>query len=191
MNHSTPIVLDYWNFTVFLPTSVLVHLFTIIILSELYSHIVHNSAVKPHFQEVWINKAHQNFFRAFKAKPPAPTCLDNDQISNQIRRYCKADLYLSSLSLCASILQSAPLGQGASRLLQIFCLMRYGIWKALGPARAVALLSINRNSESNARVSWKGGTKSHTGFLSSAEKSSPLQIPKMINSSCGIINRSF
>lgn len=121
-------------------------------------------------QEVWINKALQNFFRAFKAKPPAPTCLDNDQISNQIRFYCKADLYLSSLSLCASILQSAPLGQGASRLLQIFCLMRYGIWKALGPARAVALLSINRNSESNARVSWKGGGQKATQVFWAQQK---------------------
>lgn len=66
---------------------------------------------------------------------------------------CVVGIYFSSLSLCANILQSAPLGQGASRLLQIFCLMRYGIWKALGPARAVALLSISRNSESTDRVS--------------------------------------
>lgn len=40
---------------------------------------------------------------------------------------CVVGIYFSSLSLCANILQSAPLGQGASRLLQIFCLMRYGI----------------------------------------------------------------
>lgn len=53
-------------------------------------------------------------------------CIDEP---DQMSRYACVllGIYLSSLSLCASILQSAPLGQGASRLLHIFCLMRYGI----------------------------------------------------------------
>lgn len=88
----------------------------------------------------------------------------SNQWSDKVLWWRTVNIYLSSLSLCASILQSAPLGQGASRLLQIFCLMRYGIWKALGPARAVALLSISINSVSTARVSWEKWSPQSTAF---------------------------
>eukprot|EP00061_Rhincodon_typus_P001824 g15887.t1 len=49
--------------------------------------------------------------------------------------------YLSKFSLCASNRQSFPLLFGASRLVQIFCLMEKGILKALGPTRVVTPLS--------------------------------------------------
>lgn len=65
--------------------------------------------------------------------------------------------HLSRWSFWARVRQSAPRLQGGSRLVMIFCRMRKGILKALGPTRAGTPPSLSRTSSSANLVSWEWG----------------------------------
>lgn len=70
---------------------------------------------------------------------------------------CPSPTHLSRWSFWARVRQSAPRLQGGSRLVMIFCRMRKGILKALGPTRAGSPPSLSRASSSANLVSWKWG----------------------------------
>lgn len=61
---------------------------------------------------------------------------------------CPSPRHLSRWSFWARVRQSAPRLQGGSRLVMIFCRMRKGILKALGPTRAGTPPSLSRASSS-------------------------------------------
>lgn len=68
---------------------------------------------------------------------------------------CPRATHLSRWSFWARVRQSAPRLQGGSRLVMIFCRMRKGILKALGPTRAGTPPSLSRTSSSENLVSWE------------------------------------
>lgn len=70
---------------------------------------------------------------------------------------CSSPTHLSRWSFWARVRQSAPRLQGGSRLVMIFCRMRKGILKALGPTRAGTPPSLSRASSSANLVSWRWG----------------------------------
>lgn len=70
---------------------------------------------------------------------------------------CPSPTHLSRWSFWARVRQSAPRLQGGSRLVMIFCRMRKGILKALGPTRAGTPPSLSRASSSANLVSWGVG----------------------------------
>lgn len=88
---------------------------------------------------------------------------------------CPSPMHLSRWSFWARVRQSAPRLQGGSRLVMIFCRMRKGILKALGPTRAGTPPSLSRASSSVNLVSWGGGGVKMT--VRTFPGPSPLQPP--------------
>lgn len=90
--------------------------------------------------------------QSFLSTPPILSHQDGLQVAF-VAPPCPSPTHLSRWSFCARVRQSAPRLQGGSRLVMIFCRMRKGILKALGPTRAGTPPSLSRASSSANLVS--------------------------------------